>query len=140
QAEFGLMCPVSVTDSSTYLIQRYGDAEMQRRFIPGMTSTDPTQLLKGTQFMTERTGGSDVGTNRLRATHDGQHWRLYGDKWFCSAVDADVVLLLARPDGAPDGTRGLGLFAMPRRLDDGSRNQYRIARLKDKMGTRSMPS
>ncbi len=140
QAEFGLMCPISVTDSSTYLIQRYGDAELQRRFIPGMTSTDPAKLLKGTQFMTERTGGSDVGTNRLRATHDGEHWRLYGDKWFCSAVDADVVLLLARPDGAPDGTRGLGLFAMPRRLDDGSRNQYRIARLKDKMGTRSMPS
>jgi acyl-CoA dehydrogenase len=140
QAEFALMCPVSVTDSSTYLIERYGDAELKLRFLPGMTSTDPGKLLKGTQFMTERTGGSDVGTNRLRAVRDGAHWRLYGDKWFCSAVDADVVLLLARPEGSADGTKGLALFAMPRQLDDGSRNRYRIARLKDKMGTRSMPS
>ncbi len=140
QAEFGLMCPISVTDSSTYLIERYGDADLKRRFLPGMTSVDPARLLKGTQFMTERTGGSDVGTNRLRATFDGAHWRLHGDKWFCSAVDADVVLVLARPEGAESGTKGLGLFAMPRRLEDGSRNRYRIARLKDKMGTRSMPS
>lgn len=140
QSEFGLMCPISVTDSSTFLIERYGDAELKARFLPGMTSTDPRRLLKGTQFMTERTGGSDVGTNRLRAVPEGRHWRLYGDKWFCSAVDADVALLLARPEGAEAGTRGLGLFAMPRRLEDGSRNKYRIARLKDKMGTRSMPS
>lgn len=140
QAEFGLMCPISVTDSSAYLIERYGDTELKRRFLPGMTSVDPGTLLKGTQFMTERTGGSDVGTNRLRAVHDGKDWRLHGDKWFCSAVDADVVLVLARPEGAESGTKGLALFAMPRVLDDGSRNRYRIARLKDKMGTRSMPS
>lgn len=140
QAEFGLMCPISVTDSSVYLIQRYGDEELKRRYLPGMTSTDPTKLLKGTQFMTERGGGSDIGTNRLKAVKEGDHWRLYGDKWFCSAVDADVVLLLARPEGAEGGTKGLALYAMPRHLDDGSRNQYRIARLKDKMGTRSMPS
>lgn len=140
QAEFGLMCPVSVTDSSTYLIERYGDPELKARFLPGMTSTDPQTLLKGTQFMTERTGGSDVGTNRLQAVHDGKNWRLYGDKWFCSAVDADVALLLARPADASDGTKGLALFAMPKRLDDGSRNAYRVARLKDKLGTRSMAS
>lgn len=140
QAEFGLMCPVSVTDSSAYLIERYGDPEVKARFLPGMTSTDPASLIKGTQFMTERTGGSDVGTNRLQAIHDGKNWRLYGDKWFCSAVDADVALLLARPADSPDGTKGLALFAMPKRLDDGRRNTYRIARLKDKLGTRSMAS
>jgi acyl-CoA dehydrogenase len=140
QSEFGLMCPISVTDSSTFLIERYGDEALKARFLPGMTSTDPSNILKGTQFMTERTGGSDIGTNRLQAAHDGQHWRLTGDKWFCSAVDADVALVLARPADGPDGTKGLALFAVPRRLDDGSRNTYRIARLKDKMGTRSMPS
>lgn len=140
QAEFGLMCPISVTDSSTYLIETYGDAALRNRFLPGMTSTDPTRLLKGAQFMTERSGGSDVGTNRLRAVPTGETWKLYGDKWFCSAVDADVVLLLARPEGAESGTRGLGLFAMPRVLDDGRRNSYRVARLKDKLGTRSMAS
>lgn len=140
QSEFGLMCPISLTDSSCYLIQRYGDADVQSRFVPGMTSTDMSTLLKGSQFMTERTGGSDVGTNRLQAVHDGTHWRLYGDKWFCSAPDADVALLLARPADAGPGTAGLALFAMPKHLDDGSRNQYRIARLKGKLGTRSMPS
>lgn len=140
QAEFGLMCPISLTDSSTYLIETYGDAALRKRFLPGMTSTDPSLLLKGAQFMTERAGGSDVGSNRLQAVPEGDVWKLYGDKWFCSAVDADVVLLLARPDGAEAGTRGLALFAMPRVLDDGRRNSYRIARLKDKMGTRSMAS
>jgi len=67
-------------------------------------------------------------------------WRLYGDKWFCSHADADVALLLARPQGAPAGTKGLALFALPRRLKDGRRNAYRIVRLKDKLGTRSMAS
>ncbi|TDF64515.1 acyl-CoA dehydrogenase family protein [Cupriavidus sp. L7L] len=140
QSEFGLMCPICVTDSSAYLVERYGDEELKQRFLPGMSSTKDGEYLRGAQFMTERTGGSDVGTNRLRAQWDGTSWRLYGDKWFCSAVDADVVLLLARPEGAPDGSRGLALFAMPKHLDDGSRNRYRVARLKEKMGTRSMPS
>lgn len=140
QAEFGLMCPVSVTETSAYLIERYGSEEVKQRFLPGMTSTDPAKHLKGAQFMTERTGGSDVSTNLLKAVKKGDVWELHGDKWFCSAVDADVVLLIARPEGAPKGNKGLALFAMPRRLDDGSRNRYRIARLKDKLGTRSMPS
>lgn len=140
QSEFGLMCPVSLTDSSCYLIEKYADAEIKQRFLPGMTSTRISSLLKGSQFMTERTGGSDVGTNRLQAIHDGTHWRLHGDKWFCSATDADVALVLARPADAGPGTSGLALFAVPRRLDDGTRNHYRIPRLKGKLGTRSMPS
>lgn len=140
QSEFGLMCPICVTDSSAFLIERYGDDAVKQRFLPGMSSTKVGEYLRGAQFMTERAGGSDVGTNRLAARWDGSNWRLCGDKWFCSAVDADVVLLLARPEGAPDGTKGLALFAVPRRLDDGSRNSYRVARLKDKLGTRSMPS
>jgi hypothetical protein len=71
---------------------------------------------------------------------EGDHWRLFGEKWFCSNADAEVVMLLARPEGAGGGTRGVGLFLMPRRLDDGSPNHYRIVRLKDKLGTRSMAS
>ncbi len=140
QSEFGLMCPICVTDSSAFLIDRYGDEALKQRFLPGMSSTQAGQYLRGAQFMTERSGGSDVGSNRLQAQWDGSNWRLSGDKWFCSAVDADVVLLLARPEGAPEGSRGLALFAMPKRLDDRRRNSYRVARLKDKLGTRSMPS
>jgi hypothetical protein len=90
--------------------------------------------------MTERAGGSDVGAIETTARFEDGEWRLTGDKWFCSHADADVALLLARPEGAPGGTQGLALFALPRRLKDGSRNAYRIVRLKDKLGTRSMAS
>jgi len=90
--------------------------------------------------MTERAGGSDVGSIETTVRLEDGEWRLTGDKWFCSHADADVALLLARPEGAPAGTKGLALFALPRRLKDGSRNAYRIVRLKDKLGTRSMAS
>src|SRR5258705_8684167 len=105
-----------------------------------MLSGDVATMWKGTQFMTERAGGSDVGTIETVARQQDGAWRLYGDKWFCSHADADVALLVARPEGAPAGTKGLALFALPRRLKDGSRNAYRIVRLKDKLGTRSMAS
>ena len=141
QSEFALMCPISATDTSAMLIERYGDEETKQRFLPRMWSQDMTHIFKGAQFITEKTGGSDVGNIELEARQDeNDQWRLYGEKWFCSCADGDVALLLARPAGAPDGSRGLGLFALPRHLDDGSRNAYRIVRLKEKLGSRSMAS
>src|ERR1044072_7871142 len=95
--------------------------------------TKPTQ---GGQFMTEKEGGSDVGKLTTTAVQEGDHWRLPGEKWFCSNADAKVIMLLARPQGAGAGTRGVGLFLMPRFLDDGSPNHYPIVRLKDKIGIR----
>ncbi|MFT5507520.1 MAG: acyl-CoA dehydrogenase [Hyphomicrobiaceae bacterium] len=140
QSEFGLMCPISATDTSSMLIERYGDEATKARFLPGMRTQDMTTILKGAQFMTEKTGGSDVGNIELEARYENGEWRLYGEKWFCSCADGDVALLLARPEGAADGTGGLGLFALPRHLDDGTRNDYRIVRLKPKLGSRSMAS
>jgi alkylation response protein AidB-like acyl-CoA dehydrogenase len=140
QAEFGLMCPISVSDTSVHLIRKFASPELQDYLLPRMLSLDMATLWKGTQFMTERAGGSDVGAIETLARPEGDSWRLYGDKWFCSHTDADVALLLARPEGAPAGTEGLALFALPRRLKDGNRNSYRIVRLKDKLGTRSMAS
>jgi alkylation response protein AidB-like acyl-CoA dehydrogenase len=140
QAEFGLMCPISVTDTSIHLIRKFASAELKDYLLPLMLSGDIATLWKSTQFMTERAGGSDVGAIETVAARDGDDWRLTGDKWFCSHTDADVALLLARPEGAPAGTKGLALFALPRRLKDGRRNSYRIVRLKDKLGTRSMAS
>jgi len=140
QAEFGLMCPVSVSDTSIYVISRYGSDELKNRLLPRMLSQDLATMWKGTQFMTEKAGGSDVGALETTARNEGDAWRLYGDKWFCSHADADVALLLARPEGAPAGTKGLALFALPRRLENGARNSYRIVRLKDKLGTKSMAS
>src|SRR4030088_3585415 len=98
------------------------------------------KLTQGGQFMTEKEGGSDVGKLTTTAVQEGDHWRLTGEKWFCSNADAEVVMLLARPQGAVGGSSGVGLFLMPRRLDDGSHNHDRIVRLKDKLGTRSMAS
>ena len=146
QAEFGLMCPVSVSDTSNFIIKRHGSPALKKLLLDRMLSQDPATMLKGTQFMTEKAGGSDVGAIETEAEKVGtgpdgiERWRLYGQKWFCSHADADVAVLLARPRGAAPGTKGLAMFALPRRLEDGSRNSYRIVRLKDKLGTRSMAS
>ena len=140
QAEFGLGCPINVTDGCAKLLANFGNEALKARYLDGLTQTDMARLTQGGQFMTEKEGGSDVGTLTTTAIEEGDHWRLYGEKWFCSNADAKVVMLLARPEGAGPGTRGVGLFLMPRTLDDGSPNHYRIVRLKDKLGTRSMAS
>jgi hypothetical protein len=140
QAEFGLGCPINVTDGAAMLLDRYGSEWLKSRYLDGLTTTDMERLTQGAQFMTEKEGGSDVGRLTTTAVPDGEHWRLYGEKWFCSNADAGIAMLLARPEGAPPGTRGVALFLMPRRLDDGTLNRYRIVRLKDKLGTRSMAS
>ena len=140
QAEFGLLCPVNLTDSSSELVRRFGTDELRERYLARMWSQDPATLLKCAQFMTEKAGGSDVGAAELVAVRDDGNWKLYGEKWFCSNVDAELAVLLARPEGAPSGGRGLGLFLMPKTLPDGSRNAYRIVRLKDKLGSRTMAS
>jgi alkylation response protein AidB-like acyl-CoA dehydrogenase len=140
QGEFGIMCPISVTDTSIHLIRRYGSEELKAYLLPRMLSGDPATLWKGTQWMTEKAAGSDVGRVETVARNEDGTWRLSGEKWFCSHTDAHVALMLARPEGAPTGTAGLALFACPRFLEDGSRNSYRIVRLKDKLGTKSMAS
>ena len=105
-----------------------------------MLTQDMDGLLRGAQFMTEKAGGSDISRSALTARRSGDHWELWGDKWFCSCADSEVVLLLARCEDAPKGNAGLSLFLMPRTLDDGTRNRYRLVRLKDKLGSRSMAS
>lgn len=140
QAEFGMGCPINITDGAAKLLSRFGDEALKAKYLDGLTQTDMSKLTQGAQFMTEKEGGSDVGKLTTMAVQEGDHWRLTGDKWFCSNADAKAIMLLARPQGAGPGTRGIGLFLMPRFLDDGSPNHYRIVRLKDKLGTRSMAS
>src|ERR1700722_7415736 len=140
QAEFGLGCPINVTDGCAKRLSRFGDEALRARYLDGLTQTDMAKLTQGGQFMTEKEGGSDVGKLTTTAVPEGDHGRLSGGRWFCSNADAEVVMLLARPEGAVGGTRGVGLFLMPRKLEDGSPNHYRIVRLKDKLGTRSMAS
>ena len=140
QAEFGLLCPVNLTDSSSELVKRFGTEEIKTKYLEAMWSQNLASLLKCAQFMTEKAGGSDVGAAELTAVREGKHWHLWGEKWFCSNVDAELAVLLARPQGAQAGGKGLGLFLMPKTLDDGRRNAYRIVRLKDKLGSKGMAS
>ena len=146
QGEFGLMCPVSMSDTSNFTMKTHASPELKRLLMDRLLSQDPAHMMKGAQLMTEKAGGSDVGAleteaERIGVGADGiERWKIYGQKWFCSHADADLALILARPRSAAAGTRGLAMFALPRRLEDGSRNRYRIVRLKDKLGTRSMAS
>jgi len=140
QAEFGVCCPLSMTDALTRTIRKFADPALVARYLPGLTSQDMDALTQGAMFMTEQKAGSDVGGTETRAVKSGEAWKLHGDKWFCSNADAGLALVLARPEGAAEGTRGLSLFLMPRTLPDGSPNRYSIVRLKEKLGTRDMPS
>jgi alkylation response protein AidB-like acyl-CoA dehydrogenase len=141
QAEFGLMCPVSMTDSLTRTLRKFGDPALVARYLPALVSQDLDTLTQGAMFMTEQGAGSDVGATVVCAEQDVDGtWRLFGDKWFCSNTDAALAMVLARPVGAVPGIKGVGLFLLPRWLPDGRRNAHRIMRLKDKLGTRSMAS
>ena len=140
QAEFGLCCPLSMTDSLARTLRKFGDPALVSRHLPGLTTQDFDALQQGAMFMTEQGAGSDVAATTTRAEPDGGSFLLHGDKWFCSNPDAALAMVLARIAGAPAGMAGVSLFLLPRKLDDGSTNAYRILRLKDKLGTRSMAS
>lgn len=140
QAEFGLCCPVSMTDSLARTLRKFGDPALADKVIPLVTSQDFDELHQGAMFMTEQGAGSDVSATSVSASPqaDGA-WLLHGDKWFCSNPDAGFAMVLARSEEAP-GLKGVSLFLLPRTLEDGSHNHYRILRLKEKLGTRSMAS
>lgn len=144
QAEFGLCCPLSMTDSLTRTLRKFGSPALVERYLGNLTTQDLDALTQGAMFMTEQGAGSDVAATATLAVPDpdepGSAWRLHGEKWFCSNPDAGLGMILARVEGAPAGMKGVSLFLVPRVLPDGSRNAYRIVRLKDKLGTRSMAS
>ncbi len=81
-------------------LNNFGSDALKAKYLDGLTQTDMSRLTQGGQFMTEKEGGSDVGKLTTTAVQEGDHWRLYGEKWFCSNADAEVVMLLARPEGA----------------------------------------
>ena len=133
------LCPVAMTDGAARVLTDAGSERQRRDVLARLVSREPARAWTSGQWMTERQGGSDVGRNAVVATPEGDHWRLEGQKFFCSNIGCEVALALARPQGAPAGTRGLALFVVPRLVPpDGRRNDYRIDRLKDKLGTRAM--
>ncbi|MEB2279953.1 acyl-CoA dehydrogenase family protein [Lysinibacillus xylanilyticus] len=140
-AEPGFYCPVTLTMATAYLLDHYASDEVKARFLPHVCATGETELYEGATFLTERQGGSDVGANVVKARQDGNQYRLYGEKYFASnAGMCGVTMVLARMEEAQAGSKGLTLFAVPWRNEDGTVNNLRIRRLKDKLGVRAVPS
>ncbi|MGW5137102.1 acyl-CoA dehydrogenase family protein [Streptomyces sp. NPDC004135] len=143
QVEAGNGCPLSMTHAAVPALR--ADPDLAAEWEPRLTSMvydrelRPAHQKAGALFgmaMTEKQGGSDVRANTTSARPLGRDgaYELTGHKWFCSAPMSDGFLVLAQ---APDG---LTCFLVPRVLPDGSRNVFRIQRLKDKLGNRSNAS
>ena len=137
----GFCCPVSMTNGAAIVLEKFDDGTLEEYF-QGLTSRDLESHIEGAMFLTEEQGGSDVGANEVRAERTGEEgvYELYGEKWFCSNIDAEGALALARTPDAPDGVEGLSLFLVPRTKPDGGVNDAHFRRLKNKLGTISVPT
>jgi acyl-CoA dehydrogenase len=138
-------CPLAMTDAAVRVLLDHATAELRARVVPRLTSRDPERAWTSGQWMTEREGGSDISRTATVARRDERgRWRLHGTKWFTSATTADCALALARPEGAAAGSRGLGLFLVEAVDPEDGRSQLGetilVNRLKDKLGTRAMPT
>src|SRR5215813_13490884 len=136
--EASLNCGVSCTDGLIRAIEAKGSEFLREVYLPKMLSSETP--FAGAQFVTERTGGSDVGAIEMQAkpNADGT-WTLTGEKWFCSNPD-EYFLVAAKYDNNAKGTAGVAVFFVPRVLPDGSVNRISFQKLKDKLGTRSLPT
>jgi acyl-CoA dehydrogenase len=163
-ADVGLVCPVSMTAGAALVLRNHDDAGYYDDYRRGLTARDYENVIQGAMFLTEEQGGSDVGANETvaepvsaapeataagtepaRAAQDGavpasRAYELTGEKWFCSNIDGQGTLALARRPDAPAGTDGLSLFVVPHELEEGELNPQIYRRLKDKLGTESVPT
>ncbi|MGH8284236.1 MAG: acyl-CoA dehydrogenase family protein [Steroidobacteraceae bacterium] len=133
-------CPLAMTDGAARTLIASGNRALIDRAVPHLTSRDPAQFWTSGQWMTEATGGSDVGLSSTVARQIDGAWRLSGKKWFTSAATSQMTLTLARPEGNAPGGSGLALFYLETRDASGALNGIRIERLKDKLGTRKVPT
>lgn len=137
--EAGHNCPIACSAGIIRVLQKVTDIPNRQFYLDKLTAPSFTENFTGAQFLTEIQGGSDVGLNATYAKQEGNVWRIYGEKWFCSNANADLIFLTARYDSNTLGTKGLGLFLIPAQWEN-NHNHYTIRRLKDKIGTRSMAS
>jgi alkylation response protein AidB-like acyl-CoA dehydrogenase len=141
--EGGQACPIVCTIGLRRALEHRGSETLKSQYLAGLMEKDSSVALRGSQFLTEVQGGSDVGANVTEAHPDSEipdAWRISGEKWFCSVADADLFAMTARPEFAQSGTKGLALFLVPRSIDGATPNGFRIRRLKDKLGTRGLAS
>ncbi|GAA5841835.1 hypothetical protein JCM3766R1_005585 [Sporobolomyces carnicolor] len=140
-------CPISMTDGAARVLELAGTEQMKKEILPRLVSREPERAFIAGQWMTERTGGSDVGLTETVArpvdpsqTLAGSDWILDGFKWFSSATDGHVALALARTGGPCSGSKGLSLFLIELRDSQGRTNGINIHRLKNKFGTKALPT
>ncbi|HEX8755304.1 MAG TPA: acyl-CoA dehydrogenase family protein [Steroidobacteraceae bacterium] len=134
-------CPLAMTDGAARTLLQSGNSHLIEHAVPHLTSRDPAEFWTSGQWMTESTGGSDVGLSQTTARCDASGvWHLHGKKWFTSAANSQMALTLARPEGNGPGGSGLALFYLETHRPDRSLNGIRIERLKDKLGTRKVPT
>ena len=141
QCDTGMACGIGMTSSAAGIINRHAPPHIRELFLPHLTAMEFGEAWAGGMFMTEIRGGSDLASSECDAakTPDGS-WRLNGSKWFCSNLDAEAILTLARTEGGRPGLAGLATFMVPKYRSDGTRNGTHIRRLKDKLGTKSVPT
>jgi alkylation response protein AidB-like acyl-CoA dehydrogenase len=142
QADTGLVCSTGMTSGVAGLVDSYAPVDVRDELLSGLRADNFEAGIDGSMFLTEREGGSDLGNTVHCVARDLGDGRVAidGEKWFCSNVDGEAIALLARPDGAAEGSAGLGLYLVPGHLEDGSRNHFTVRRLKDKLGTKSVPT
>jgi acyl-CoA dehydrogenase len=135
-------CPLAMTDGAARTLLASENQELIQRAVPHLITRESTEFWTAGQWMTELTGGSDVGLSETIAKQESNtgEFRLYGRKWFTSAVTSQIALTLARPEGNPPSGRGLALFYVETRDEQGRLHNIEVNRLKDKLGTRKVPT
>jgi alkylation response protein AidB-like acyl-CoA dehydrogenase len=134
-------CPLAMTDGAARLVELHGDEFLKENAYKGLISRNPATFKTSGQWMTERTGGSDVSRSMTFAYEDGEHYLLKGHKWFTSAITANMAFTLASTEQPEPGKRApLSVFYMPIRNEDGSLNGIEVEALKDKLGTKALPT
>jgi acyl-CoA dehydrogenase len=143
-------CPLAMTDGAARTLLGSGNQMLIDRAVPHLTTRNPKEFWTSGQWMTEIIGGSDVSLSETVAKQETdvtrnsepetRNWRLYGTKWFTSAVNSQIALTLARPEGNPSGGSGLALFYLELRDEQGRLRNISVERLKDKLGTRKVPT
>lgn len=140
QAEIGMMCVLGTgLDMVVRMAERFAPDDVKAR-VAELAASGSELAGETAQMFTERTGGSDLAAIETTATPAGDAWVLNGFKWFVSNADGSAYVVLAKPEGAPDGTRGVAPFLVLRERRDGTPNGVRIRRLKDKLGTKAVAS
>lgn len=139
QADISLHCPVTLTGAVAYVLGHHADEHLRVKYLFEVTRMDGRAKTGGT-WATEKHGGSDVGATTTTAVPDGERFALHGLKWFTSNANSGLAVATARPEGAEPGSNGLGLYLVPSHLEYGRPNHYRIRRLKDKLGTKGLPT